>query len=134
MCWMDIEAFRGIPAFDKSIRKMKAKQLRKRYFTKEYYFGPNSPASREAQRQTVMAGGAHGLHLPARPKTPVFREAQKHVQARLEKTWMVRFINSPEFLQRNRGTKLNRSSSTVKSKAYSALVRGISVAYTELIS
>lgn len=115
MCWMDIEAFRGIPAFDKSIRRMKAKQLRKRYFTKQYYFGPNSPATKDEQRQAVMAGGGqYGARLPARPRTPVFREAQKHVQSRLEKAWLVKFINTPEFLERNRGTRLFRAGSYVK--------------------
>ena len=123
MCWMDIEAFRGISAFDKAIRKMKAKQLRKQYFTKGYYFGPNSPATKEEQRQTIMAGGAqYGAHLPPRPRTPVFREAQKHVQARLEKMWLVRFINTPEFLERNRGTRLFRSTTAAKMKMHSTTV------------
>lgn len=51
MCWMEIEAFRGISISDKTIRNIKAKQIRIRYFTKDYLFGPNSPASKEAQRQ-----------------------------------------------------------------------------------
>ena len=51
MCWMEIEAFRGIPINDKTIRNMKAKQLKTRYFNKGYLFGPNSPATKEAQRQ-----------------------------------------------------------------------------------
>jgi len=51
MCWMEIEAFRGVPVNDRTIRNMKAKQLKGRYFTKSYLFGANSPASKEAQRQ-----------------------------------------------------------------------------------
>ena len=56
MCWMEIEAFRGIPISDKHVRNVKAKQLRSRYFTKKYFFGPSSPASKEAQRQVTQAG------------------------------------------------------------------------------
>ena len=51
MCWMEIEAFRGIPASDRTIRDIKAKQLRTNYFNKKYFFGPNSPATKEQQRQ-----------------------------------------------------------------------------------
>lgn len=51
MCWMEIEAFRGIPVGDRTIRDIKAKQLRSHYFNKKYYFGPNSPATKEQQRQ-----------------------------------------------------------------------------------
>ena len=51
MCWMEIEAFRGIPVSDKTMRDIKAKQLRSNYFTKKYFFGPNSPATKEQQRQ-----------------------------------------------------------------------------------
>lgn len=54
--------------------------------------------------QVVQAGGgAYGSRLPARPSTPVFREAQKHVRRRLEKKWLADFLSSPEFLERNGG-------------------------------
>lgn len=55
MCWMEIEAFRGIPVSDKTMRNVKAKQLKGRYFNKSYLFGPNSPASKEGQRQVRIA-------------------------------------------------------------------------------
>ena len=52
--------------------------------------------------QVVAAGGGgYGSRVSVRPKTPVFREAQKHVRARLEKKWLTAFIASPEFLARN---------------------------------
>lgn len=115
MCWLDIEAFRGVSVTDRAFRSLKAKELRKQYLHKGYYFGPNSPASKEAQRQTVLAGGSgFGMRLASRPRTPVFREAQKHVRARLEKIWLMEFIDSPGFLERNRGTKMSRSTSTGK--------------------
>ena len=49
--------------------------------------------------QVVEAAG--GTRLPARPKTPVFREAQKHVRSRLEKKWLAEFITTPEYLSRH---------------------------------
>lgn len=102
MCWMDIEAFRGVPVTDRYVRNVKAKQLKKQYMNKGYFFGSNSPANKEGQRQTKLAGGVNsGARLPSRPRTPVFREAQKHVRARLEKKWLVMFINSSGFLERN---------------------------------
>lgn len=100
MCWMDIEAYRGISAKEDSMREYKARQLRKKYLNKQYYFGPNSPASKEAQRLTVEAGG-HGSRLSAVPSPAVFREMQKHIRARLEKKWVVQFIETPKFLERH---------------------------------
>ena len=47
----------------------------------------------------MAAGG--GNRLPSRPKTPVFREAQKHVQAKLEKKWLVEFLGTPEYKARS---------------------------------
>ena len=54
MCWMEIEAFRGVPVSDKAIRNIQAKQLKSRYLNKTYLFGPNSPVTKEAQRQVQL--------------------------------------------------------------------------------
>ena len=48
-----------------------------------------------------MAAGGHN-RLPSRPKTPVFREAQKHVQAKLEKKWLAEFLDTPEYKAHSR--------------------------------
>ena len=47
----------------------------------------------------MAAGGSN--RLPARPKTPVFREAQKHVQAKLEKKWLAEYLETPEYKARS---------------------------------
>lgn len=110
MCWMDIESFRGIPSSNELIRNIKAKKIRKDHLNKSYYFGSNSPAAKETQRMTMQAGGGnYGARLPARPSTPVLREVQKHVRARLEKRWLAEFMMSPEFVKRNRDTRLSGS-------------------------
>ena len=60
MCWMEIEAFRGIPVGDKHVRDLQARQLRNKYFNKKYLFGPNSPASKDAQRQVNIGIDVEG--------------------------------------------------------------------------
>ena len=52
----------------------------------------------------MAGGGGYGGRLPGRPKTPVFREAQKHVRGRLEKRWLPEFTATPEFIARNGGS------------------------------
>lgn len=106
MCWMDIENFRGIPASDRATRNVKAKNIRKNHLNRRYYFGPNSPASKEAQRQMMHAGGCrYGSGTSPRPSTAVLREVQKHVRTRLVKVWLAKFMLSPEFMVRNRGSR-----------------------------
>ncbi len=48
--------------------------------------------------------------LPARPRTPVFIEAQKYVRQRLEKKWLIEFINTPAFRSRNNGGTIRTAS------------------------
>lgn len=49
--------------------------------------------------QVVSVGGTR--RLPQRPKTAVFREAQKLIRARIEKKWIPTFTSTPEFIERN---------------------------------
>ena len=49
--------------------------------------------------QVISAGGSQ--RLSKRPKSPFFREAQKHIRARLEKKWVPMFISTTEYLERN---------------------------------
>ena len=51
MCWMEIESYRALPAGEKVVRNMKAKHIRDKYFTKKYFFGPQSPVTIDLQRQ-----------------------------------------------------------------------------------
>ncbi len=56
--------------------------------------------------QIVQAGGGVSK-LQARPRTPVFIEAQKHVRIRLERKWLTEFMATPEYLSRNKGSLSN---------------------------
>ena len=49
----------------------------------------------------AAGGGPSTKRLPARPKTPVFREAQKHIRAKLEKKWVGEFVLSPDYKARS---------------------------------
>ena len=51
MCWMEIEHFRGMPIVEKKLKDNKARQIRKQFFTRQYFFGPQSPASKQQQLQ-----------------------------------------------------------------------------------
>ena len=100
MFWMEVESFRRIPSNETKLRNAKAKLIRSQYLTKNYYFGINSPASKEGQNRLLMLGGGKfGPKMPQRPPTPVLIEGQKQVQARLEHRWLPVFIKTREFLQ-----------------------------------
>ena len=51
MCWMEIEYFRGIPIIEKKMKDNKARQIRKQFFNRQYFFGPQSPANKQQQLQ-----------------------------------------------------------------------------------
>ena len=93
MFWMEVESFRRIPSNETKLRNAKAKLIRSQYLTKNYYFGVNSPASKEGQNRLLMLGGGKFGH-----KIPVLIEGQKQVQARLEHRWLPVFIKTREFL------------------------------------
>ena len=54
MCWMEIESLRALPIDSTIMRDVKAKQIRKKYFNKKYFFGSSSPASKQAQRDVSL--------------------------------------------------------------------------------
>lgn len=60
-------------------------------------------ASPSLPQVIACQGGPYTYHLPARPSSPVFREAQKYVRAHLEKKWVPLFIAQPDFLARTAG-------------------------------
>ena len=51
-------------------------------------------------RQVVSVGGSQ--RLPSRPKSAVFREAQKHIRSKIEK-FVRLFVRTKEFLERTVG-------------------------------
>lgn len=49
MAWTDMETFRRLPRFMDEKRDQKAKDVKKAWLAKKYFFGPDSPATREGQ-------------------------------------------------------------------------------------
>ena len=49
MAWTDMETFRRVPRFMEGKRDKKAKEIRDSWLGKKYFFGPDSPATREGR-------------------------------------------------------------------------------------
>ncbi|NXL51169.1 RGS22 protein, partial [Podilymbus podiceps] len=92
MCWLDIEQFRKLLHKDKEKREEKSKDIKNKYLNKKYFFGPNSPATREQQEQLMHSGGGWGQILHDRLSAAVLLEIQQCVQKRLEKQWLPLFL------------------------------------------
>ncbi|XP_032657382.1 regulator of G-protein signaling 22 isoform X7 [Chelonoidis abingdonii] len=92
MCWLDIEQFRRMLHKEKEKREEKSKAIRNKYLNKKYFFGPNSPATKEQQDQLMQSGGGWGHILHDRLSSAVLLEIQKYVQMRLEKKWLPLFL------------------------------------------
>ncbi|NXL85605.1 RGS22 protein, partial [Alectura lathami] len=92
MCWLDIEQFRRMFHKDKEKREEKSKDIKNKYLNKKYFFGPNSPATREQQEQIMHSGGGWGQTLHDRLPPAVLLEIQQCVQKRLETQWLPLFL------------------------------------------
>uniref|UniRef100_A0A8C6ISG1 Uncharacterized protein n=1 Tax=Melopsittacus undulatus TaxID=13146 RepID=A0A8C6ISG1_MELUD len=92
MCWLDIEQFREMLHKDKENRMEKSKDIKNKYFNKQYFFGPNSPATREQQEQIIHSGGGWGQILQDQLSATVLLEIQQCVQKRLEEQWLPLFL------------------------------------------
>uniref|UniRef100_A0A8C9F156 Regulator of G protein signaling 22 n=1 Tax=Pavo cristatus TaxID=9049 RepID=A0A8C9F156_PAVCR len=92
MCWLDIEQFRKMLHKDKEKREEKSKEIKNKYLNKKYFFGPNSPATREQQEQLMHSGGGWGQILHDRLPPAVLLEIQHWVQKRLEEQWLPLFL------------------------------------------
>ncbi|XP_060100310.1 regulator of G-protein signaling 22 [Heteronotia binoei] len=96
MCWIDIEQFRRMLHKDKRQRDEKAKEIKNKYLNKMYFFGPNSPATKEEQEQVMKVGGGWGSVLHDQVPPLILLEVQKYVQMRLERKWLPLFLRSEE--------------------------------------
>ncbi|NXC49564.1 RGS22 protein, partial [Penelope pileata] len=92
MCWLDIEQLRRMLHKDKEKREEKSKDIKEKYLNKKYFFGPNSPATREQQEELMHSGGGWGQILHDRLLPVVLLEIQQCVQKRLEEQWLPLFL------------------------------------------
>ncbi|XP_062987389.1 regulator of G-protein signaling 22 [Elgaria multicarinata webbii] len=96
LCWIDIEQFRRMLHKNKEQREKKAKDIKNKYLNKKYFFGPDSPATKEEQEQIMKLGGGWGQLLHEQVLPVILLEIQKHIQMRLEKKWLPLFYASEE--------------------------------------
>lgn len=54
VCWLDIEEFRKTLHKDKEKSDEKSKDIKTKYLNDKYFFGPNSPATREQQEKVAV--------------------------------------------------------------------------------
>ncbi|XP_035246777.1 regulator of G-protein signaling 22 [Anguilla anguilla] len=102
MCWLDIEQYKRLPQKDRAQREERSKDIRSRYISRKYFFGPNSPASREQQEEVIRQGGGWGRILHGRLLGPMLAEVQDHARRRIEKKWLPLFLATPEFAERQK--------------------------------
>ncbi|XP_069050940.1 regulator of G-protein signaling 22 isoform X2 [Lepisosteus oculatus] len=102
LCWLDIEQFRRMPHKDKAKREEKSKDIKNKYLNKKYFFGANSPATRDQQEEVMRLGGGWGRILHDRLSAPILVEVQRHARRRLEKKWLPLFLATPQFAERQR--------------------------------
>ncbi|XP_056340568.1 regulator of G-protein signaling 22 isoform X2 [Oenanthe melanoleuca] len=87
MCWLDIEEFKKTLDKDKEKSDEKSKDIKTKYLNNKYFFGPNSPATREQQEKLMHSGGGRRQSLHDQ-----LLAAQQCVQKRLEKQWLPLFL------------------------------------------
>ncbi|XP_050796549.1 regulator of G-protein signaling 22 isoform X6 [Gopherus flavomarginatus] len=68
MCWLDIEQFRRMLHKEKEKREEKSKAIKNKYLNKKYFFGPNSPATKEQQDQPQIRDIAEDLLIQRNEK------------------------------------------------------------------
>ncbi|XP_019144582.1 regulator of G-protein signaling 22 [Corvus cornix cornix] len=92
MCWLDIEEFKKMLHKDKEKSNEKSKDIKNKYLNNRYFFGPNSPATREQQEKLMHSGGGRRQSLHDQLSAAVLLEVQQCVQKRLEKQWLPLFL------------------------------------------
>ncbi|NXH50290.1 RGS22 protein, partial [Dicaeum eximium] len=92
MCWLDIEEFRKTLDKDKEKSDEKSEDIKTKYLNNNYFFGPNSPATREEQEKLMHSGGERRQSLHDQLSAAVLLEVQQCVQKRLEEQWLPLFL------------------------------------------
>ncbi|XP_044150762.1 regulator of G-protein signaling 22 [Bufo gargarizans] len=101
-CWLDLEHLRRGSHRKKEERLETSKDIKNKYLNKKYFFGPNSPATRDQQEQVMMLAGGWGKLLHDRLPPTVVTEIQKYVRMRIEKKWLPMFLSTEEFRERQK--------------------------------
>ncbi|KAL0963317.1 hypothetical protein UPYG_G00304590 [Umbra pygmaea] len=99
-CWLDIEYYRRIPLGDEAVGDDKSKLIKDNYLSRKYFFGPDSPASKEQQDHVMGLAGGWDRLLHEHLGSPVLMEVQNIVRSHIESTWLPLFLATPAFTER----------------------------------
>uniref|UniRef100_A0A8C7GDP8 RGS domain-containing protein n=1 Tax=Oncorhynchus kisutch TaxID=8019 RepID=A0A8C7GDP8_ONCKI len=99
-CWQDIENYRRIPHKDKAQREDKSRLIKDKYLNRKYFFGPDSPATRQQQEEVMRLAGGWGRLLHDRLCAPVLVDIQSITRNHIETRWLPVFLTTPEFNER----------------------------------
>ncbi|XP_028983866.1 regulator of G-protein signaling 22 [Betta splendens] len=101
-CWLDLEQYRRTPQKDKAARQERSSHITTKYLNRNYFFGPDSPASADQQSDILhLAGGLERLKLDC-VSNSVAAEIQDIVRSHIEKTWLPQFLSTPQFEERQK--------------------------------
>ncbi|XP_029602827.1 regulator of G-protein signaling 22-like [Salmo trutta] len=99
-CWQDIENYRRIPHKDKAQREDKSRLIKDKYLNRKYFFGPDSPATRQQQDEVMCLAGGWGRLLHDRLRASVLVDIQSIIRNHIETRWLPVFLTSPAFNER----------------------------------
>ena len=98
MAWTEMETFQRIPRTIEDKRNKKAKEIRQAYLNSRYFFGPDSPATKDAQNLILSMNGSS--RIKERPSSSVITECQKYVRCRIERRWLALYKASQEYKEK----------------------------------
>ncbi|XP_066538401.1 regulator of G-protein signaling 22 [Hoplias malabaricus] len=101
LCWLDIEQLKRTPSNAPGWEE-KHSNIRTQYLSRNYLFGPSSPANKQQQTELIrLAGG--WARLQGEPlSVSVLSEVQSLVRSRIERKWLPLFLSSKEFNSRQK--------------------------------
>ncbi|XP_036793911.1 regulator of G-protein signaling 22 isoform X1 [Oncorhynchus mykiss] len=117
-CWQDIENYRRIPHKDKAQREDKSRLIKDKYLNRKYFFGPDSPATRQQQEEVMRLAGGWGRLLHDRLCAPVLVDIQSITRNHIETRWLPVFLTTPEFNERQQQRVRPRGEDGVSDQVY----------------
>ncbi|XP_043972253.1 regulator of G-protein signaling 22 isoform X2 [Gambusia affinis] len=102
ICWLDLERYKTISKTNHRYRMEKTTVILKKYLNQNYFFGPDSPATKQQQEEILeKAGGVEKLHSESL-SNGVAIAIQEIIRRYIEETWLPLFLSSKEFIERQK--------------------------------
>ncbi|XP_072316999.1 regulator of G-protein signaling 22 [Eucyclogobius newberryi] len=109
-CWLELEQYNRIPQKEATLREERSAHLVRRYLNRKYFFDANSPASIDQQHEILrLTGGLERLKMDCLSNTVVIA-IQDIIRSHIEATWLPDFLATEEFVKRQKGKPMLRTS------------------------